>query len=604
MSRRVVFLIALLSLVILGAAAAPWNLTGSSLTREVAEHLRERYGLDFRAEGRSTFALLPTPRVKFEKVAIAFPDRATRIDGGILRGELHILPLLFGRIELSEISLSNTEISASYRTLRSLDWAGLLKDRLETTHARRLIVAGSSLRWSDLKDGTLDQMNVVIRWNGPGEPLYATGSALWRDERITIEQALLHPDLLAADRLSPVALTLSAPSGKLSLTGEAQLGGDLRITGQSLVQATSLRDFTRWSGVGLPFGSLAQAVSIAGDVSINRRRLSWPSVTVTLGTDQLEGTMGVRFDTDRPVITGTLAADSLNLSNFVMPLAQARTSSRTWSEEAIDLAHTTGSDLDLRLSASAAQFGRLPVENMAASILVRPGRVEASIGRADLHNGTLKGRLSLMVKDGTAEFKGQGLFNGVDLAAFLGAIGEPRWITGQAEGQFLIEGTGRNPSEMIRQAQGRSSVTVKQGELVGIALSDALRWVEKRPLLASLNLRGGRTPFEQAQVQISVKNGVGQITDGQLSAPGLLTNLQGQISLVDRSLNLTADVSQANTATAPSSPALVFDVRGGWDNIVVTPDARSLIERSGAAKPLFGPERLPPTGDEPVPTAH
>jgi AsmA protein len=45
----------------------------------------------------------------------------------------------------------------------------------------------------------------------------------------------------------------------------------------------------------------------------------------------------------------------------------------------------------------------------------------------------------------------------------------------------------------------------------------------------------------------------------------------------------------------------VFDVSGAWDNVTVTPDARSLIERSGAAKPLFGPERLPQ--NEPLPLA-
>src|SRR3712207_5368952 len=62
MSRRVVFLIALISLAILGAAAVPWTLTGSRLSSAVTRHLRASYGLDFAVEGRSTFALLPTPR--------------------------------------------------------------------------------------------------------------------------------------------------------------------------------------------------------------------------------------------------------------------------------------------------------------------------------------------------------------------------------------------------------------------------------------------------------------------------------------------------------------------------------------------------------------
>jgi AsmA protein len=42
-------------------------------------------------------------------------------------------------------------------------------------------------------------------------------------------------------------------------------------------------------------------------------------------------------------------------------------------------------------------------------------------------------------------------------------------------------------------------------------------------------------------------------------------------------------------------PPLVFDVTGGWDDIAIIPDARSLIERSGAAKPLLRLDSLAPT---------
>jgi AsmA protein len=210
--------------------------------------------------------------------------------------------------------------------------------------------------------------------------------------------------------------------------------------------------------------------------------------------------------------------------------------------------------------------------------------------------------MSLATLNGLAEFRSQGTFDGIDLAAFLSSMGETRWITGRAQGQFLLEGTGKNPAEVIRQAQGRSSITVKEGELVGLALNDALRRVEKRPLLASLNWRGGRTPFDQAQTQLSIKNGIGELSEGRLASPSLITNVHGRVSLVDRTLSVKADVSP--TAPAPSpSPAIVFDVSGGWDNVVVAPDARSLIERSGAAKPLFGPERLLHSAPLPLATA-
>jgi AsmA protein len=600
MSRRVVLLIALISLAVLGTAASPWTLPGGGLSAELTRHVREKYGLDLTVRGRSTFAFLPIPRVKFEDVTLRLPDQALRAEGGILRGELRLLPLLFGRIELSDFDLTETRITGSFRALQSVKWAEILKDRSSATYARRLIVNKSSLRWTDLEQANLDDFNLVLRWADAAEPMTLAGSARWRDEAVSLEQASVFPDLLATDRISPFSLTLSTPWARVTAEGEAQLGVIPRITGESSIRAKSVRDFTRWSGVDLPFGSLLQTISIGGDFSMDHRRLSWPAVSVKLGDDKLEGTMGVRFDTERPIITGTLAADTLNLSDLFAPFSQARTSSGSWSEETIDLARATGTDLDLRLSAASASLGRLGLADMAASVLVQPGRIEASIGRAGFHDGTLKGRLSLVAHGGQVELKSQGTFAGVQIAPFLAAMGEPRWISGRAEGQFSFEGLGRNPADVIRQAQGRSSIEVTEGELVGIALHDALRRVEKRPLLASLNWKGGRTPFDKAQAQVVVKNGIGEIAQGHLTGPDVRANVQGQVVLVDRSLSMTANVSPAN-APAGQSPALVFNVMGDWDNVAVSPQVRSLIERSGAAKPLFPSERVP--ADRPLPQA-
>jgi len=598
MSRRIFFLIALISLAVLGTAASPWTLPGGGLSAELKEHVKTRYGLDLTVRGRSTFAVLPIPRVKFENVTLQFPDGALKAEGGTLRGELRLLPLLFGRIELSDFDLTETRIIGSLQKLQAVNWAEIFKERSTETHARRLVVTKSSVRWTDLKEANLDRLNAVIRWADASEPLAATGSAIWRDEPVSLDQISIFPDLLASNKISPFSITLTSPSGRLAAEGEAQLGDTPRLTGESTIEASSVRNFTRWSGVDLPFGSLLEAFSISGDFSMDRRRLSWPAVSIAMGSDKLEGTLGVRFDTERPVITGTLAADTLNLADLFAPFSQTRTDSGSWSEETIDLTRATGTDLDLRLSAASASLGRLSLDDMAASVLVQPGRIEASIGRAAFYDGTLKGRLSLAAQNGQVDFKSQGTFSRVKISPFLAALGEPRWITGRAQGQFSFDGNGRNPADVIRQAQGRSSIELTEGELVGINLQDALRRVDKRPLLASLNWKGGRTPFERAEAQIMVQNGVGEVVEGKLSGPAVQARLHGQVLLVDRTLQVTAGISPAD-APAGQSPALAFDVTGDWDNVAVTPQVRSLIERSGAAKPLFPQDRVPANEQRP-----
>src|SRR5689334_13754637 len=93
MSRRVTLLIALIALALVGAAAAPWTLRENGLSAALSDHMKKRYGLDLTVNGRSTFAVLPIPRVKFEDVTLHFPDQALKAEGGTLRGEIRILPL-------------------------------------------------------------------------------------------------------------------------------------------------------------------------------------------------------------------------------------------------------------------------------------------------------------------------------------------------------------------------------------------------------------------------------------------------------------------------------------------------------------------------------
>ena len=288
---------------------------------------------------------------------------------------------------------------------------------------------------------------------------------------------------------------------------------------------------------------------------------------------------------------------------MLAPFVQSRTATG-WSSEAVSLAAATGGDLDLRLSAGEANLGRLMLEDIAASVLVRPGRVEASLGRAGLYKGTLKGRLSVAGAGGAAEVKAQGTFDRVDVAPLLADLGRSRWVTGQASGQFMLEGGGQSAAEIVRQTSGRTSVTVRQGALVGVGLTDFIKRVEKRPLAASMEWKGGRTTFDLAQVTLNVANGIGEVSDAALTSPSLRASLHGQVSLVERAVALRALVDPTPNPT--QSPPVVFDVSGGFDDIAVIPDAKSLIERSGAAKPLFG-ERLAPARQlpsAPMATAH
>jgi AsmA protein len=160
-------------------------------------------------------------------------------------------------------------------------------------------------------------------------------------------------------------------------------------------------------------------------------------------------------------------------------------------------------------------------------------------------------------------------------------------------------------SDFLRQASGRAAITVRNGELVGIGFNDALRRAERRPLSMPLEWRGGRTSFDQAQVVLNIVKGVGEIAEGQITAPGVRAALKGRVSLIERSLALKAMVegqaaSPAVASEAPSVLPLVFEITGPWNGPAMLPDARALILRSGAARQLLGAEPPAAQGADPA----
>lgn len=263
-----------------------------------------------------------------------------------------------------------------------------------------------------------------------------------------------------------------------------------------------------------------------------------------------------------------------------------------WRARSLALAPLTGGDLDLRLSAGAARIGPVLAEDVAASILVRSGNIEAALNRASLSSGTLKGRLALTASAANpalTEVKAQGVFDGIDLAALLAAIGEEAWVAGRAQGQFMADGAGTNPSELMSHVGGHAVLNVEGGTLVGVDLAE----VTLRQ--GNSARRTGRTAFERATLSLRFTDGVGQITEGTLEGQALSASLRGRVLLPDRRCEAVAEVATRGTATdGGRRKAAQFLIGGPLSDLAVQSVAQEPDpDLRGGALPAPNALRLP-----------
>jgi len=593
-SRRAILVAVLLCLGLLAIAVAPWTVSGT-IAGAVAQQLREAYGLELKVAGRSTAALLPVPRLKFTDVTITTADSTQVVQAAQLTGEIRIAPLFAGRIELAEAALHDAAIDlragAAETAVRHLRQQA---DGRGATSApiRRLVVTSGrvSVHGSRSPGATaIERVNVVASWPKPDGPVEASGSVTWQGEPIDFSLSELRPGALAGGAPSRFSVRLKSANMSLTAAGETS-GLDGRSAGRLSLTGRSVRDLANLARVAAPPVRPGAALSFDGDFTAEGRLVSFPSARLGLGANRFEGALSLKIGGDRPAIAGTLASDQLDLSDALTQFAQMLGREGTWSDETFPGGDPGGVDFDVRLSASTARVGAMRLDDFAGALLLKPGRIEAAVGRAALHGGIAKGRLTITTVRNRADVRLQASLDGVEAAGLLADLGQSRWIGGALNAQVSLDAVGETTLDLARQAQGRATISVKQGELMGVGLADLLRRVERRPLATSAEWRGGRTSFDHAVVSLNIAQGVGDVIEGALSAPAVRGTMQGRVSLIDRSIQARAGVDAVGTtAAAPSAaPAIMFDITGPLQHVSVVPDVRALINRSNAAQPLFG----------------
>jgi AsmA protein len=184
------------------------------------------------------------------------------------------------------------------------------------------------------------------------------------------------------------------------------------------------------------------------------------------------------------------------------------------------------------------------------------------------------------------------VFTDVDLESCLNDLFGAHHLEGRGTLSYEVEGSGSSIMGLAQALSGETTLTASNGALTGFNVEHSLRQLERSPLSVAGELRGGRTPFDRLRAKIKIAEGTANLDEFEIDGPAIRLALGGSASIPAREFNLQGTaglIPAANTATA--APELPFVVRGSWDDFQVTPDPRSLINRSGAAIPLLNAVR-------------
>jgi len=577
------------------AAATPWTIPDAVLREQVAPQLASLAGLPDGRAGSARFTLLPVPRLEISTLSLRDATGTVRVDAERMRGRVRLLPLIGGRIELTEISLFGPRLAmpadgSADGLLRRL--ATVLSPAGRTRNlpdVERLVVFdGRVERTSPAGETTpvLQDVQLVAGRGVGGDTSDLEGEAIWRGERVSFQSFGLDVAALMEGRPVQASVRLSGDVGSIDFAGRIARPGTWDVEGQLAVKTSGPRRLAAWLDLALPV-AIDAAVDAKGALRMRNGDISLSAATIEVPAGQLEGALHLKESGGRAALSGTLAGDRLDLTDAARFLTALRAPDGGWSRDTIDPAILPAGDVDLRISAGKVTIGASVLNNVACSMIVRQGKTDFTLGGAEFNKGTLKGRISLAGAPRGFDMKAQASFDRVDMAAALAAVVDGRRIGGIGYGTLQVESSGASAHALMQALDGKATLVVRQGDLVGINLPEVLRRMEKRPLGAALDVRGGRTPFELASLSGRITRGTVEVQDGSVASPATRIGFSGKVGLAERMLAMSG-VAQLVDAPAGRDPVtLPFEITGTFDDPLIIPDARSLMQRSGATSPFF-----------------
>jgi AsmA protein len=609
--RRLLVGVAATILVLFGVAAglATWLYSPAATLAAVTRQINEATGLYVAAREGPRLFLTPRPHLVMSGVAFADRNKALQIEATELRGNLKLLPLFAGRLELDSATLTRP------RARVDLD-AAPIDAPGAATHAAAAQAGSMAAQKADdfrlglvhIVDGALrlrregvdyaaDRISATLDWRKVGEHALLTSALDWRGERLQLVFWVARPGMFLRGDASVVTARIDGESMRLEAQGVAQSGANARFSGRVAGSAASAREALALFTVEAPFPGPFGDAEFSAQATIAPREAAFRDLRVLVDGNAFDGELTVRQEDGRPYVCATLKSDFVALKPLLADAPPLVGPDGQWSPKPLDLPDLTGADVDVKIAARHARFGRLTLDGASMTAALRDGALDLSLAEAEAYRGRLKARFSFKPAGRDLSMHAVAQTAGVDARALLWDSFGKEAVGGGLDSMVTVDAHGESVADMVRSLNGRASLTLTDGEIAGVDFDRALRRFEKRPLSSAQDIRSGSSPLTRAQATLLIEGGVATLEDGVASGPGFTLNFTGAANLAERSLAVKAAAREADAMGKPRDKGLqiAFDLAGPWDELKIAPDPKAFIRRSGAAAPLL-PE---PPAEEP-----
>lgn len=445
----------------------------------------------------------------------------------------------------------------------------------------------------------LSSLSGQVNWAAMNSEAALTATGIWRGESVQVDFSSAKPLVLFAGGVAPVTFAFKAAPATLSFDGVASMSENAYLDGQAKFAAPSLRRLLEWSQAGIAPGAAIGSVSVTSKVAASAGRAKFENTTVALDNNPGMGALDFSFSEALPVISGTLAFDTLDLRSFLSAFTPIAPAGQAGPGE-IDTSFADKINLDLRLSAAHATAGPVQLADVAATAQVKNGLAVFDISDASAFNGNIQSSLRFDRKPDGTQVEMRLLASDVDTGAFATAAGMTRLVpAGTGTVSVILKGPGKAWDSIFENADGSFSATFGPGSLNGLNLPAFLKRNEQGGFFALDDVADGSLPIDGAEIKASISKGVARLDKAEVNSQKYKIWLSGIASYSGRGLALSGGIipngqpaqqqpaqqqpaqqpaasGQAAVQAPPPPKQSLFFVGGNWSTPFISPISRGV----------------------------
>ncbi|RCL00071.1 MAG: Uncharacterized protein involved in outer membrane biogenesis [Candidatus Tokpelaia sp. JSC188] len=422
----------------------------------------------------------------------------------------------------------------------------------------------------------ITHINAIVDWPQFTRAATLKASGWWHKSLINLtiktDQALL----LMTGKTSSVRVSINANRIGLTFIGKARFSDKFLLDGHIASRFLAWDQSIEWIDSINSFGAyIKEPIVWESFFKAQPDHIEFNDIIFTLGNDNARGALEIAFQDNIPIINGSLAFETLNLNQF-FPLFFLNKSIFS------DLSSFKRFGLDMRLSTSETSIQSATVNDLAASIQIRNGRLVFDIGNAQIFGGTAQANVQLQHNSQCAILLESRLSaRNINLKQLLKTLGKKPILDSNANLTLSLQSTFPQWSDFLQNAYGKLAFDLGQGKLENFDMKALMQQIDAGKTFTVETTNNTSFTFDKVNSKAVIKNEKINFDFITLYFGQQIIDVYGKIDSFKNNLKLigiidlprTIDSICADTQCIDKSllPIRRFTIKGSWLNPLISP---------------------------------